>query len=358
MIMEFDPVEEDYRSQKLKRELEAAKAKGLVAVPGDDQSRAIAAGKQLETKAKQRRAVAMPEEAEEAAQLLCMKSKWVDVGPDLATTWLEHNICNRPLRASVVNAYARQMIRGEWLPIPQGIAFDTSGALLNGQHRLSAIVQSGVTVRLMVTTGVPSHIAGKTVRPMDLMDTGAPRSVSDQLAVQHGIRQGTVLTAIVRAMLSFALPSRTTKLSVGEVLFVRSLFEDHISFVMEQRPKAHGLRQTGVLAAFVLAFQAGIADLATWRLLMGADEQVALRPGTALERLQSFLTHPDAILLCRTNDRALVPMILHALWCHHQDIAVDDLAPTGTGVQETRRCLASEIAQISQHFSDGKGRQP
>lgn len=347
--------EDDYQTRKLQHQLEAAKKKGLIVAPGEvSTASAQAALRKLETAAKGRRSVEMPATAADAAELLCMKSKWVDVGPDLATTWLQRNVCNRPLRSATVNAYARQMTRGEWLPIPQGLAFDTAGNLLNGQHRLEAIVQSGVTVRLMVTTGVPEKIQGKKVKPMDLMDTGAPRSVTDQLKVQHGIGGGSVLAAIVRAILTFALPKRTTKLSVGEILFVQSLFAEEIAFVMEHRPKEHGLRQAGVLAAFAMAMRVGIGSKTGFLMLV--DQAQEIYEGCPLGKLRHFLTHPDAILLTRTNDQALLPMILHALWCQKLEKEMPELTSTGPGVDVAKRELATQIDAITSYFNDGKAK--
>lgn len=350
MCQVAEEFEDDYQSAKLQRQLAAAKKKGLIVAPGEVSPEASL--KNLAQSAKARRTVKLPETAEDAAELLCMKSKWVDVGPDLAAQWLERNVCNRPLRSATVAAYARQMTRGEWLPIPQGLAFDTAGNLLNGQHRLHAIVQSGATCRMMVTTGVPEKIAGKTVKPMDLMDTGAPRSVTDQLKVQHGISGGSVLAAIVRAILSFALPKRTTKLSVGEILFVRDLFAEEIDFVMEHRPKEHGLRQAGVLAAFAMAMSVGIASKTGFLMLISQAE--GIHHEWPLAKLKAFLTHPDAILLTRTNDRALVPMVLHALWCQKLEKEMPDLITTGPGVKVARKALEPRIEAITKHFATGK----
>lgn len=46
------------------------------------------------------------------------------------------------------------MRRGDWLVTHQGIAFDTRGVLVDGQHRLGAVVEADVTVKIAVFTDV------------------------------------------------------------------------------------------------------------------------------------------------------------------------------------------------------------
>lgn len=73
-----------------------------------------------------------------------------------------------------------------------------------------------------------------------------------------------------------------------------------------------------------------------------------------LAKLKAFLTHPDAILLTRTNDRALVPMVLHALWCQKLEKEMPELITTGPGVEVARRALEPRIEAITKHFATGK----
>ena len=68
---------------------------------------------------------------------------WEDVTPDMARTYLKSNTHNRPLDAARVSKYAADMRAGRWLVSPETISFDEHGVLLNGQHRLGAIVESG-----------------------------------------------------------------------------------------------------------------------------------------------------------------------------------------------------------------------
>jgi len=89
-----------------------------------------------------------------------LRSKLQTVTPKKAAEWLEANTANRPISTSVVRGFAEAMRRGEWVVTHQGIAFDVNGVLIDGQHRLAAIVEADVAVDLTVFTDV----AGGTLR--------------------------------------------------------------------------------------------------------------------------------------------------------------------------------------------------
>jgi hypothetical protein len=97
------------------------------------------------------------------------------VGPDVAEEMLKRNTNNRNARAYYVALLADDMRRGFWQETHEGIAFDENGVLLDGQHRLLAIVQSGATVPLMVTTGLsPNALVqinrGRIRTPVDIQN--------------------------------------------------------------------------------------------------------------------------------------------------------------------------------------------
>lgn len=79
----------------------------------------------------------------------------VDVGPQLAREWLARNHPrNRVISAARVADYARHMREGTWPLTHQGIAFNTSDQLIDGQHRLHAVIGAGVVVPMLVTWGL------------------------------------------------------------------------------------------------------------------------------------------------------------------------------------------------------------
>lgn len=105
-----------------------------------------------------------------------------EVTPAKAQRWLEGNVDNRKLRDDRVMAHARTLQAGDWELSDSAIVFDDQGVLINGQHRLTAVVVTGITARFIILRGVPS-------KAQEVMDTGLSRNLADQLH-RHGIRTG------------------------------------------------------------------------------------------------------------------------------------------------------------------------
>ena len=86
--------------------------------------------------------------------------KTVMVTPELAQEWLDRfNLSNRKIQKSHVNAIARDIRAGNWMMNAQPIAFSGSpflehALLLNGQHRLQAVIKADMPIEVMVATGL------------------------------------------------------------------------------------------------------------------------------------------------------------------------------------------------------------
>lgn len=108
------------------------------------------------------------------------------ITPTEAQKWLDRKHPNRKISHHTVSAYARDMAAGKWELNGDAIKFNGDGTLLDGQHRLSAIVAAGVPVRTLVITGVDSH----------LHDKGRLRTTSDEM-VMAGEVNANMLSATV-----------------------------------------------------------------------------------------------------------------------------------------------------------------
>ncbi len=73
----------------------------------------------------------------------------VTVTPEMAARWLADNPHNRQIRKKRVDELCEKIRSGKWKLSPPIEVFDT-GRLWNGQHRLTAIVQTGRAVELRV----------------------------------------------------------------------------------------------------------------------------------------------------------------------------------------------------------------
>lgn len=112
------------------------------------------------------------------------------ITPAKAREYLAMSGINRPLVAAIWGKYARDMKADSWHMTNAAIAFDDEGRLSDGQHRLKAIVESGVTVTMWVSRGMPKESQAA-------IDIGYKRSVADILSFR-GERETTTLAATLR----------------------------------------------------------------------------------------------------------------------------------------------------------------
>ncbi|MEU6990308.1 hypothetical protein ABZ953_06555 [Streptomyces sp. NPDC046465] len=123
--------------------------------------------------------------------------KVMEVTPDLAEKWLAQNTHNRNLREKAVMAYARDMESRNWAENGESIKFAKDGTLLDGQHRLQAIALSGVTVKMLVVTGLEN-------RSQETMDDGRKRTLSDALHLR-GETNSVILGSLLRRALMWEM---------------------------------------------------------------------------------------------------------------------------------------------------------
>lgn len=118
----------------------------------------------------------------------------VTITPAMAEQWLMANQVNRKLRDGRVNLYRKQMQTGGWRLTGEPIIFLSTGALGNGQHRLSACVASGQPFRSVVVRGIDPEA-------MKFMDNVLKRTASDAFHMD-GVPSATLTAATVKLLIS------------------------------------------------------------------------------------------------------------------------------------------------------------
>ena len=97
------------------------------------------------------------------------------ITPAKAESFLSKNHeLQRDINPNKVRMLIREMLKEDFCPHVNDIMFDVNGKLINGQHTLSAIVETGKTYNICVKRGLPDRV------PLILMDTGARRTPSDR----------------------------------------------------------------------------------------------------------------------------------------------------------------------------------
>lgn len=162
-----------------------------------------------------------------------METQVMTITPKKAVAFLGKNDRNRNIEDKKVSSYAADMKHGKWLLTHQGIAFYDDGTLMDGQHRLKAIIRSDTTVRMMVTTGIQKPAFGQT--PMDVIDRQKARSIGNQLQIEHGIKQAYKKANIISNIASVCYPKLdgTSKITFHQALSVYRMFESQIEEVFD-----------------------------------------------------------------------------------------------------------------------------
>jgi len=120
------------------------------------------------------------------------KSSIETIFPTTALALLRTNDGNRKLRKNVVARYAATMTQGNWLLTPEPIVIADTGRLLNGQHRLSAIVQANIGVKMFVVRNVSE-------KAFPAIDRGVSRNFSDANSVDRYLAETAKLLTSIRA---------------------------------------------------------------------------------------------------------------------------------------------------------------
>lgn len=105
----------------------------------------------------------------------------VPVDSDTAQKMLSYNLKNRRMRASLVKYIKQNISSGQWRSDhPQPVVFSNDGRLIDGQHRLTAILESNITKSSSLLVRVET---GANYDVREYMDTGIVRALEDRVTV-------------------------------------------------------------------------------------------------------------------------------------------------------------------------------
>ena len=172
------------------------------------------------------------------------------VTPDMADKWIKTNVeNNRNINYATVATYARMMAEGKWYMSPDYIAFDDKGCLFNGQHRLSAVIISGVSVWMNVDFG------GYDDNSMAITDQGASRSATDIAKVlgYDAVYRSHVSQAFVRNIQYAKLGvQRKVKYSRNEIIDMISKYY-YVCEYIYRKSIGTNLRNAGIMISVISA---------------------------------------------------------------------------------------------------------
>lgn len=134
-------------------------------------------------------------------------AKLMKVTPTVAKKWLEKNTNNRKVSIPAVQSLSRALERGDWKIDGAAIRFDRNGFLIDGQHRLTAILETGKSIETFVVTGLDP-------KAFTTIDQGKKRTVGDVLGIQ-GEKNSTLLASVLRFIHSYRKQNIHYRLKIG-----------------------------------------------------------------------------------------------------------------------------------------------
>jgi hypothetical protein len=198
----------------------------------------------------------------------------LDITPELAQEWLDRE---PPRQRRIMDArartYAEEIRAGTFVQgVPEPIMLareEDGGWVMNGRHRLKAIADTGVTLRLWVAYNCDPAT-------FDVIDSGAPRTAANVLEAD-GIPHGTDLQAIARLIHCWrrAAAEFTSKPPKTRVITLALAFNDELQPLIPIGRKA--ARQTAFRGKAMMS-----GSIATFCALLEGDG------GTFISRLAGY----------------------------------------------------------------------
>lgn len=221
-----------------------------------------------------------------------MKTERRLVGPELARAMLDRNIAhNRSVRTDAVRRYESDMASGKWKENAAAIVFLEDGRLADGQHRLHAIIRSGMTIPMNIVSGMSEDA-------LSTIDIGLSRTSGDYIKMRgHGYANESATVA--KLLLQYRSDKWSTsdglsKTSITEAATELSSFVGEYNALASQIYATCKLLKTSSLSFGRLATEAGYSkhhivaflhNLATGASLEYGDPRLALR-NAAMNRAQ------------------------------------------------------------------------
>lgn len=149
-----------------------------------------------------------------------MEVQVATITPDLAQRLLDANPRNRGIKSDNLKRVTAEMKRGAWKVNGDTIRIDTEGYLLDGQHRLLAVIASGVSYEGILVTGLAPEV-------FDTIDQGVKRTPGDILAM-HGVKNAVAISSALPMVAEYLSGGREFEKAATRYRDrLRALYDEH-----------------------------------------------------------------------------------------------------------------------------------
>ena len=212
----------------------------------------------------------------------------VTVTPEMAVQILERNELNRPLNDQHVHRIARQITEGKWKFNGDTIKISSDHSVVDGQHRLWAIIEAKQAVDTIIVTGIERD-AFATIDTLR-----KPRSGSDVIALAGTLKYRNMIAAALGWLIRYqrgVLQTYNQPQNKVENSDIEVAFKEHPGIVraVERCMPLRGLANPGIVAfAYYVALDRN--GLLAEKLVDTLIDPAGVSINDPLFRLRSYFT--------------------------------------------------------------------
>lgn len=286
---------------------------------------------------------------------MSLELKIESVTPEKAHAYLALSAGNRKLSVDTVLAYTVDMQQGRWIAEASEILFDEAGKLIDGHHRLQAIIDSGTPQHISVKRGVP--VVARAV-----VDTGKSRNPQDLFGMYRPKEEYVTLKLAIVNMCNSMLLDRIHAPKVKTFgafdswyRFYKDGTEQVIEQVVQLPSRAHWMRAP-VAAAFVFAYPTDPTRVMAFLKISGEGEHLTkTMPAFSLRTMVLAGVGREA----RSARRNIGYRVLNAIAAHLDGRELKAVAPGLHGVERFRKAYDTKrVTQQSKPWGLAVAQEP
>lgn len=243
------------------------------------------------------------------------------VTPQIALAYLNTTKTNRHLSVDRVAVLAETMILGDFKENGETIIFDDCGTLIDGQHRMAAIVKSNVTIKCIVVRGVCNTA-------LDTIDIGRSRNAADIISISGSLGETSkALASAARLALIFEL-SKGNSITCPSVKTRAKITSDKIAkYAMENTVLQSAINDLMCYKKPGIIISVAVAGFILYRARnqsILADEYInAVMSGIGLHEKSPALTVRTKLLNSKSRQTPLskagIIGVVSSGWKYHRD---------------------------------------
>lgn len=271
------------------------------------------------------------------------------VTPEQAQEMLATSLGNRALSRERVEEHKMQLRAGQWFVTSNGLGFGFRGNLIDGHHRLTACVETGIGFRTLIVRGLSDAACDK-------IDKGRPRSLRQSLIMRNET-QATAKASYLRACTSMLLTEPVAIRFVDVYDRWMEVFGDSVRWAIDVFGHTpFRAASIGGVMAFVHRIRPELAVEFGVKVAEGADLRVEEPAWTCRRYLTTAIgTNALSYPFKRPQDSEAAIKLCNAVFAHMngtKTLCSLHARPAGMEwfIREGRKVIRVEVEQVPVHI--------